>query len=74
MAEKVLPHPQLLTTKQLAAYLNKPVETIRTWRTRKVGPPGFRLGRDIVYRKTAVDAWLDELEAADSRAQERQSA
>lgn len=59
---------QLLTTKQLATYLRKPVNTIRGWRHRKVGPPGFRLGRDTVYRREAVDAWLRGLEASDSKA------
>ncbi|WP_037639219.1 MULTISPECIES: helix-turn-helix domain-containing protein [Streptomyces] len=55
----------LLTTKQLASYLNKPVATIHSWRRRRVGPPGFRLGRDVVYRMSAVDAWLKGLEDAD---------
>ncbi|MGW4876580.1 helix-turn-helix domain-containing protein [Streptomyces sp. NPDC004262] len=54
--------PDLLTTKELANYLRKPVATVRGWRYRKVGPAGFRLGRDIVYRRTAVDAWLAERE------------
>lgn len=55
---------ELLTTKQLATYLNKPVNTIRGWRHRKVGPVGFRLGRDVVYYRAAVDAWLAEREKA----------
>jgi predicted DNA-binding transcriptional regulator AlpA len=56
--------PDLLTTKELATYLRKPVATVRGWRYRKVGPAGFRLGRDIVYRREAVDAWLAEREKA----------
>lgn len=56
--------PDLLTTKELAAYLRKPVATVRGWRYRKVGPAGFRLGRDIVYRRTTVEAWLAEREKA----------
>ena len=55
---------ELLTTKQRALYLNKPVNTIRGWRHRKVGPTGFRLGRDIVYRRETVEAWLAEREKA----------
>lgn len=55
----------LLTTRELATYLKKPVPTIHAWRRRRVGPPGFRLGRDVVYRRSAVDEWLRELEAAD---------
>jgi predicted DNA-binding transcriptional regulator AlpA len=54
--------PDLLTTKELAAYLRKPVATVRGWRYRKVGPTGFRLGREVVYRRSAVDAWLAERE------------
>jgi predicted DNA-binding transcriptional regulator AlpA len=54
--------PDLLTTKELAAYLRKPVATVRGWRYRKVGPVGFRLGREVVYRRAAVNAWLAERE------------
>jgi predicted DNA-binding transcriptional regulator AlpA len=54
--------PDLLTTKELAAYLRKPIATIRGWRYRKVGPAGFRLGRDVVYHRSAVDAWLAQRE------------
>ena len=56
--------PDLLTTKELATYLRKPVATVRGWRYRKTGPTGFRLGRDIVYRRSVVDAWLGERESA----------
>lgn len=55
--------PDLLTTRELAAYLRKPVATVRGWRYRKVGPAGFRLGRDIVYRRSTVDAWLTDRES-----------
>jgi len=56
--------PDLLTTKELAAYLRKPVATVRGWRYRNVGPAGFRLGREVVYRRTAIDTWLAEREKA----------
>lgn len=54
--------PDLLTTHELAAYLRKPIATVRGWRYRKVGPTGFRLGRSVVYRRTVVDSWLAERE------------
>lgn len=60
---------QLLTTKQLAQYVNKPVHTIRAWRQRKVGPAGFRVGRDVMYRKSVVDDWLRRMESADATRQ-----
>lgn len=55
----------LLKTRELADYLNKPVNTVRGWRHRRVGPPGFRLGRDVVYPKQGVDAWLRQQQASD---------
>lgn len=54
--------PDLLTTNELAAYLRKPIATVRGWRYRKVGPTGFRLGRSVVYRRAVVDSWLAERE------------
>lgn len=56
----------LLTPKQLAAYLGKPLKTIQHWRQIGYGPQGFRLGRTLHYRKTTVDAWLSEMEQTEA--------
>jgi excisionase family DNA binding protein len=58
----------LLTTADLAAYLNVPVETVRAWRARGTGPPGFRMGRGMRYRRSKVDAWIEQLEREDREA------
>lgn len=50
----------LLTTRQLSAYLNISVATIYDWRQRNCGPPGFRVGKHLRYRKSDVDRWIDE--------------
>ncbi|MFE9317276.1 helix-turn-helix domain-containing protein [Streptomyces albidoflavus] len=48
-----------LTPKDLAALLVVPIETIYAWRKRRIGPPGFRVGRHLRYDPTAVRTWID---------------
>lgn len=62
--------PAVLTTKQAAAYLGVAVATLRTWRHRRRGPKSFRMEGRIVYRRSALDAYLDACESADSRSNE----
>ena len=50
----------LLSPPQLAAYLNVPLATIYDWRHRRCGPPGFRLGKHVRYRKADVEQWIDD--------------
>ncbi|NGO67142.1 helix-turn-helix transcriptional regulator [Streptomyces boncukensis] len=61
-----VPGPAVLTTQQAAAYLGVAVGTLRTWRHRECGPRSFRMQGRVVYRLSALDAYLDECEAADS--------
>lgn len=51
-----------LTDTQLADELNVSPRTIARWRSLREGPPLTRLGRRILYRRSAVEAWLAELE------------
>ena len=53
------PLPQLLTTRELADRLGVPISTVRFWRGRGEGPPGFKLGKRVVYRTTDVARWLE---------------
>ncbi len=55
---------QLLTTTEVGEILRKPVGTIRQWCHRNYGPKGFRLGGSVVYRRSALDAWIRECENA----------
>lgn len=59
---------ELLTTAEVGQILRKPVGTLRQWRHRSFGPKGFRLGGTVVYRRSAVDAWIRDCEAAETRA------
>jgi excisionase family DNA binding protein len=50
---------RLMTLAELAEMLGIPVNTLYGWRCRGDGPPGYRIGRHIRYRRAAVEAWLE---------------
>ena len=54
--------PELMTTREVAELLRRPVETLRYWRWRGEGPPAFKVGRRVMYRRSALEAWLAERE------------
>lgn len=56
----------VLTLSQLAAHLSVGVQTLYDLRSKGRGPRGFRVGRELRFRESEVDAWLARLEAADS--------
>ncbi|MES1953530.1 helix-turn-helix transcriptional regulator [Salinisphaera hydrothermalis] len=57
-----------LTESELAEELGRGIRTIRLWRSRRTGPPFIRLGRQILYRRQAVQDWLASLEQEQPRA------
>ncbi|MFJ4799172.1 helix-turn-helix transcriptional regulator [Kitasatospora purpeofusca] len=61
------PEKHLLTLEEAAAYIGRSTKGLRGLRERRSGPPGFRAGGRVMYRRTALDAWLDAQEAKDSR-------
>lgn len=52
----------LLTTAEVAVITRAPASTVRYWRHIGSGPPSFRLGRRVVYRRGDVHAWIAECE------------
>ena len=50
---------RLMTLAELADMLGVPVNTLYAWRCRGDGPPGYRIGRHIRYKRTAVNEWLE---------------
>lgn len=52
--------PSLLTPQEVADYLAVPVLTLQTWRASRKGPPAYRVGKHVRYRREEVDAWLEE--------------
>lgn len=56
----------VLTTAELAAHLGVPVQTIHDLRHCGRGPRGIRVGRELRFRLSEIQAWLLELEEHDS--------
>ena len=48
----------------VAAYLRVPVETVRTWRKKRIGPPARRCGKHLRYDPQRVRDWLNNGDAA----------
>jgi len=57
----------ILTLSELAARLGVTAQTIYDLRSQGRGPRGFRIGRQLKFRASEVDAWLRRLEEADAR-------
>ncbi|MGW3615044.1 helix-turn-helix domain-containing protein [Micromonospora sp. NPDC005163] len=55
----------LWTVEDVSAYLGVPVQTLYTWRKRRIGPPAGRVGRHLRYDPDVVRAWFaDQSKAA----------
>ena len=57
---------QILTLPEVAVLTRIPLNTLRYYRSRGVGPSTWRLGRKIVARQSDVDAWIEAQERATS--------
>lgn len=56
----------VLSMSQLARHLGVTVQTLYDLRSQGRGPVGFRVGRELRFRLSEVEAWLLRLEAADA--------
>lgn len=56
---------RFMTTREVAALIRKKPEAVRKMRERGTGPKGRRIGRDVIYDRADVEAWLAAKEAAD---------
>ena len=48
------------TPEEVAEHLQKPPRTLEQWRYRGIGPRYVKVGRDVRYRWSDVEKWLDE--------------
>ena len=55
---------ELLTMEEVAAYVRRPLATVRYWRYQGTGPKSARVGGRILYRRADVEAWVDAQFAA----------
>jgi predicted DNA-binding transcriptional regulator AlpA len=58
-----------ITTKELARILRKSPEAVRMMRYRGEAPQGTRVGREVLYKRSVVEAWMAAKTAADPLAQ-----
>lgn len=56
------PQDQLMSIEELAAYLQVSVQTIYGWRHRRegLGTAAMKVGRALRWRRSQVDAWLEQ--------------
>lgn len=58
---------ELLSVKQVAAMTPFTVKGLYSRRDRGQPPESFNLGRRVVYRRSAVKAWIDAQEMATAK-------
>jgi excisionase family DNA binding protein len=62
---------QVLSLSELCAQLQVPAQTIYDLRSQGRGPRGFRVGRELRFRISEVEAWLERMEQDDERRHDR---
>jgi len=64
-------HPdELLGVSEMEAEYSWSAGTLYVWRHRGTGPPSTRLGRRVFWRRSDVEGWIAEQEAAERRRRE----
>lgn len=58
---------ELLTIRDVEQEYNVPASTQYSWRYSRQGPPSFRLGRRIYYRRQDLERHFEKLLAAEGR-------
>lgn len=53
------PTSPYMTLAEFAALIRKSPQAVRNMRHRGQAPKGFRNGREVLFPRTEVDAWLD---------------
>jgi excisionase family DNA binding protein len=56
-----------LKPSDVAALLGVSLRTLNRWHARRVGPPRCKVGRTVLYRAQAVEAWLTQNETQPTR-------
>ncbi|ORW27572.1 transcriptional regulator [Mycobacterium paraense] len=56
-----------MSTNEVSALTGIKQSTLRYWRHCDEGPPSFAMGGRVMYRRTAVMAWIEQQEQATRR-------
>jgi hypothetical protein len=59
---------ELISRRELAAKLQKPIDTLAHWAVIGYGPPSVRLGSQCYYRVADVEKFIDQLFESAARA------
>jgi predicted DNA-binding transcriptional regulator AlpA len=59
------PQPDLMSIDEVAELTRKSRQALYSMRYTRTGPPSFRLGRRLVYRRADVLAWIEAHAATD---------
>lgn len=59
MSDRAQPE-RLMTNAEVADYLQLAPATLHNMRSARTGPPAYRVGNRLRYRKSLVDAWLEQ--------------
>ena len=51
---------RLMTIADLSMMLGVPIDTLYGWRHRGQGPGGYRVGHHVRFRRSSVEAWLED--------------
>lgn len=54
------PNDAYMTPEEVAALVLRPLSTLAYWRHRNEGPAYAKVGRRVLYRREAVERWLDK--------------
>ncbi|WP_326759323.1 helix-turn-helix domain-containing protein [Streptomyces phaeochromogenes] len=57
-----------LKPEDIAEIFEVPKETVYQWRKKRIGPPGFRIGKHVRYDPADVRAYVTERKRADQAA------
>lgn len=49
---------ELMTMEEVATRLRIAVTTFRNWRVAGIGPPGTRMGKRVLFRRSDVEEWI----------------
>lgn len=60
-------HGGYVSLAELAAQLKVSVQTIYDLRSKGRGPRGFRVGTQLRFRESEIDAWVERMELADEQ-------
>ncbi len=51
---------QWMGIEEFAAEIGVPVRTIYAWRSKGLGPRGYKFGKHVRLRRSDVEAWIEQ--------------